>query len=110
MCVRCHQPKLWPSSRPISKCGSPSWSGLLRTRDGGYSTVNFHHVVCKAVFEHARREGHMFSGDNPFGFQRRKHKAKKRAKYTVDELNILFNSPTFTEREIKPETYGVVSA
>jgi len=52
----------------------------------------------------------MFSGDNPFGFQRRKHKAKKRAKYTADELNRLFNSPTFTEREIKPETYGVVSA
>jgi integrase len=74
------------------------------------ATVNFHHVVCKAVFEHARRERHMFSGDNPFGFQRRKHKTKKRAKYTVDELNRLFNSPTFTEREIKPETYGVVSA
>ena len=74
------------------------------------ATVNFHHIVCKAVFEHVRRERHMFSGDNPFSFQRRKHKAKKRAKYTVDELNRLFNSPTFTEREIKPETYGVASA
>ena len=74
------------------------------------STVNLYHVVCKAVFEHSRKERHRFSGVNPFSFKRRKHLAQSKAKFTAGELNGLFNSPTFTEREIKPKTYGVASA
>jgi len=74
------------------------------------STVNLYHVVCKAVFEHARKERHRFSGVNPFSFKRRKYLAQSKAKFTAAELNRLFNSPTFTEREIKPKTYGIASA
>jgi len=74
------------------------------------STVNLYQVACKAVFEHARRERHRFSGVNPFSFKRRKHLAQSKAKFTVGELNALFNSLTFTERKIKPKTYGIASA
>ena len=74
------------------------------------STVNLYHVACKAVFEHARKERHRFSGVNPFSFKRRKYLAQSKAKFTAGELNRLFNSPTFTEREIKPKTYGIASA
>jgi integrase len=79
-------------------------------KDTKAATVNTYHFVCRAVFEHARTERHKFSGDNPFSFQRRKAEAKSKAKFTIDELNQLFNSPTFTERETKPKTYGVASA
>jgi integrase len=74
------------------------------------ATVNLYHIACKSVFEHARKERHRFSGANPFSFKRRKSIAQSKAKFTVDELNGLFNSPTFAEREIKPATYGVTSA
>jgi integrase len=79
-------------------------------KDTEAGTVNLYHQVCKAVFEHARNERHRFYGDNPFSFKRRKHTVKSKAKFTVEELNKLFNSPTFTGREIKPKTYSVASA
>lgn len=74
------------------------------------ATVNLYHIACKAVFEHARKERHKFTGVNPFSFRRRKHVAQSKGKFTTDELNQLFNSPTFAEREIKPTTYGIASA
>jgi integrase len=74
------------------------------------ATVNLHHIVCKAVFEHARNERRKFDGHNPFSFKPRKHRAKSKAKYTVDELNRFLASAVFAERQIKPTKYNVDSA
>jgi integrase len=74
------------------------------------ATVNLHHVVCKAVFEHARTERHKFDGHNPFSFRQRKHTAQSKSKYTVAELNRFFASDAFLGRQIKPGDYGVNSA
>jgi integrase len=76
----------------------------------GDATVNLYQSVCRMVIEHARTERHRFVGDNPFRFKKRTAEAKSKAKFTVDELNKLFGSPTFTQREIKPKVYGVASA
>jgi integrase len=74
------------------------------------ATVNLYQSVCRMVIDHARTERHRFVGENPFEFRKRKAEAKSKAKFTVDELNKLFGSPTFTDREIKPKVYGVASA
>jgi integrase len=76
----------------------------------GDATVNHYHFVCRKVFEYTRVERHKFKGENPFSFQRRKAETTSKAKFTIDELNTLFNSPVFADREIKPKTYGVTSA
>jgi integrase len=76
----------------------------------GDATVNHYHFVCRKVFEYTRVERHRFHGDNPFSFKRRKAETKSKGKFTVDELNTLFNSPVFADREINPKTYGVASA
>jgi integrase len=81
---------------------------IAKTKSAG--TVNLHHVVCKAVFEHARNERHRFTGHNPFSFKSRKHKARSKSKYTLAELNQFFASPLFVERQIKPAGYSVNSA
>jgi integrase len=79
-------------------------------KDTAPATVNLYHIACKAVFEHSRKERHKFTGVNPFSFRQRKAMARSKAKFTTDELNRIFNSPTFAEREIKPAKYGVESA
>jgi integrase len=73
------------------------------------ATTNLHHTICKAVFEHARNERGRFTGGNPFGFKLRKHRAQSKAKFTVGELNKLFTSDVFTERQIKPGKYDTAS-
>jgi integrase len=74
------------------------------------TTVNLHHGLCRAVFEHARNERHVFNGNNPFSFKRRKAVKKPKAKFTVEELNRLFGSNTFTGRQIKPKKYKPTTA
>src|SRR5207253_576626 len=73
-------------------------------------TLKLYQGTCRAVFDHVITERGKFSGVNPFGFKPRKHEAKHKAKFTVDELNRLFGSPTFTEREIEPATHSVATA
>jgi integrase len=83
---------------------------VAETQGVGGATVNNYHFICRKVFEYTRTERHRFHGDNPFSFKRRKAEETPKAKFTVEELNKLFGSPTFTEREIKPKVYGVASA
>jgi integrase len=81
-------------------------------KDAGAATVNLHHGLCRAVFEHARNERHVFSREyvNPFSFKRRKAVKNHKAKFTVEELNALFASPVFTGRQIKPKKYKPTTA
>jgi integrase len=78
-------------------------------KEASAGTVNLHHVVCKAVFEHSRTERHRFHAVNPFSFRRRRHRPKSKAKYTTDELNRFVASAVFTGRQIKPVKYDVAS-
>jgi integrase len=75
-------------------------------------TVNMYHHACRSVFEHARNERHLFSEKwiNPFSFKRRKVVQHSKAKFTVEELQKLFGSPTFVNRQIKPKKYYSASA
>jgi integrase len=76
----------------------------------GAATINKHHWLCKAVFEHARTERRRFSGDNPFEFSKKEHKKKSKAKYTIDDLRALFTSTVFTGRQVKPRRYDADTA
>jgi integrase len=75
-------------------------------------TMNMYHHACRAVFEHARTERHLFSEHwlNPFSFKPRKRAQQSKAKFTVDELQELFGSPTFVNRQTKPKKYNSASA
>jgi integrase len=73
-------------------------------------TLKLYQGTCRAVFDHAITERGKFSGANPFGFKPRKHETKHKAKFTVEELNKLFGSSVFTEREIEPAKHSVASA
>jgi hypothetical protein len=68
-------------------------------KDTAPATVNFYHWACKAVFEHSRK-AHKFTGVNPFSFRQRKAMAQSKAKFTTDELNRIFNSPTFASARL----------
>jgi integrase len=83
---------------------------FLESLEVGDETRNQHKRTCFAVFRHAREERRVFFGDNPFKFRRRKTVVQSKDKYTVDELNKIFGSPTFTERQIKPTKYNIASA
>jgi integrase len=73
-------------------------------------TLKLYQGTCRAVFDHVITERGKFSGINPFGFKPRKHEAKHKAKFTVEELNKLFGSSVFTGREIEPATHSVATA
>jgi integrase len=81
-------------------------------KEGSAATVNLHHGLCKAVFEHARNERHLFGRDreNPFSFKRRRAVKNHKAKFTVEELNALFGSPVFTGRQTAPKKYKPTTA
>jgi integrase len=83
---------------------------VAETQGVGDATINTYHFVCRKVYEYTQTERHRFHGDNPFSFKRRKAEEKSKSKFSIEELNKLFGSPTFTAREIKPKTYGVTSA
>jgi integrase len=79
-------------------------------KEAGDTTVNLYHSVCRAVFEHARKERHVFFGANPFSFKRRRAVQQSKAKFTIEELNALFGSPPFVKRQTKPKKYNCASA
>jgi integrase len=85
---------------------------LKKLAEDGLSaaTVNNHHWLCKAVFEHARVERRKFSGDNPFEFSKQKHKVQNKAKFTLDDLQALFSAEIFTTRQVKPKAYDADTA
>jgi integrase len=98
----------------VDKCGDLPLAQVTRAAAADFlaslnisnRTRNIYATTLKCVFESARKRGR-FTGENPFAGQRSKVAKNHKVRYTVDELQMLFDK---LPRDVAPKKHTPESA